>query len=59
MDPGADTERCQNCREIEDRLQKLMLAVEGYLDRPGCNSKTQKTAFEKLRFHLEQARGRA
>lgn len=40
----------------QDALRALILAVEGYLDHPGCNNPARATAMRKLRWAMEQAR---
>ncbi len=38
----------------EEKLAFLQAAVNRYLDNPGCNNGSRVTAFEKLRWALEQ-----
>ena len=38
-----------------DRLRALAGAVRRYLDSPGCNANSRRTAFEKLRWAVDKA----
>lgn len=46
----------EKIRELEERLAALISAVQQYCDNPGCNVQTKRTAVEKLRWSLEQAK---
>ena len=40
---------------VGDRLRTLARAVRHYLERPGCNASSRRTAFEKLRWAVDKA----
>ena len=40
----------------EDALRRLVIAVERWLDKPGCNDSQRRLAVEKLRRAAELAR---
>lgn len=40
----------------EERLNRLVAAVERFLEAPGCNNNSRKTALAKLAWAVEEAK---
>lgn len=44
----------EEAEQLQAAAAALARAVEGYLDRPGCNAVSRQTAMAKLRWALDQ-----
>lgn len=59
--PACETATCAPMgsvllRETEGKLDVLRAAVERYLERPGCNINSKRTAMQRLRWALEESK---